>query len=110
MHGLPALHEGVSDEPGCPCYGAERLHGKRRVHSVRDVHRRLPGTRQALLFQRGGVDNVAVPQAPVDEIRVKGYLDSPHWSEWFDGLTVTLFSGRTRRELGETGVCQNLCA
>jgi hypothetical protein len=32
----------------------------------------------------------SVRQAPVYEIRVKGHLDSPHWSEWFDGLTLTL--------------------
>ncbi len=41
---------------------------------------------------------MSAPQTPVYEIRVKGHLDSPYWSEWFDGLTVTL------TENGETAL------
>jgi hypothetical protein len=41
-------------------------------------------------------DNSLSGSQLVYEIRVKGHLDGPHWSEWFDGLTVTL------QENGET--------
>ncbi len=42
-----------------------------------------------------GLDGSSISSV-VYEIRVKGHLDSPHWSRWFGDMTVTLV------ETGET--------